>query len=362
MSEAYPGVPAPPRLDASAIGSRCLVTGGAGYLGRALVRRLLECGVRVRSFDIAAHDHGPGVEAVTGDLQDPAAVRAACEGVDTVFHTAALITLLTLYKAEQRRRTFAVNVNGTENVLRGAAASGVKALVYTSSFNVALSDSPGLQDETLPYADHARDLYSLSKIAAERITLAADKGSGVRTCALRPGGIWGCDVDSLMVKTFLTQVAAGKFTALMGRREAKFDNTHVENLVDAHLLAAQALRQVPAKAGGQAYNITDDESVNGMEWFRPLSEGLGYKFPKLWLPQFMQKAVALSMETAHLAGAPEPLLTLRGVENLCLGSNLSIAKARRDLAYVPRFNRSNGMPLLVPIARRQIKAWAAAKA
>lgn len=350
-------VPPAPAIEAAQIGPHCLVTGGAGYLGRVLVRRLRELGVKVRSFDIARHDHGPDVDVRVGDLQDAAAVRAACTGVDTVFHTAALITLLTMYKTEQRRRTFSVNVNGTENLLRASAAAGVKALVYTSSFNVALSECATVQDETLPYADHARDLYSLSKIAAERITLAADNGSGVRTCALRPGGIWGCDVDSLMVRSFLTQLAAGKFTALIGRRSATFDNTHVENLADAQLLAARALRTATAVAGGHAYNITDSETVNGMEWFRPLTEGLGYRFPKVWLPEWLQRTIATSMEAAHFAGAPAPLLTLRGVENLCLGSNLSIDKARRDLGYVPRFNRANGFPQLLPIAREQIRAW-----
>lgn len=357
MSQEGGFVPSAPPVRATEIGQRCLVTGGAGYVGRALVRRLREIGVQVRSFDIAAHDHGSDVEVRVGDLRDSAAVREACAGVTTVFHTAALITLLTVYRSEQRRRTFAVNVNGTENLLRASSQNGVKAFVHTSSFNVAMNGAAKFQDESLPYADHARDLYSLTKIAAERITLAADNGSGLRTCALRPGGIWGCDVESMMVSRFLGQLAAGKFTALVGERDATFDNTHVDNLADAHLLAARALHATPSLVGGQAYNITDGEPVNGMEWFRPLTEGLGYKFPKVWLPQWLQRSVAMSMELAHMAGAPEPLLTLRGIGNLTEGSRLRIDKARRDLGYAPRYNRANGFPRLLPIAREQIRAW-----
>jgi len=72
--------------------------------------------------------------------------------------------------------------------------------------------------------------------------LAADTPDGLRTCALRPGGVWGNDTGSMMIKSFLTQFATGKFTALIGNGKATMDNTHVDNLVDAQLLAAKNLR------------------------------------------------------------------------------------------------------------------------
>lgn len=357
----FANVATAPKFGAAELGSRCLVTGGAGYVGRTIVRRLLEAGCQVRSFDMMKHGHGDGVETVVGDLRDYHAVRDACEGVDTVFHTAAVIKLQSIYRPSLRRMVFEINAVGTANVARAADDAGVKALVHTSTFNVALDGNTIDQDETLPYATHAKDLYSLSKIEAERLALAGDKPGGLRVCALRPGGVWGSDTGSIMIKSFLTQLAAGKFKALVGDRNAVMDNTHVENLVDAQLLAAKALRTRPDAAGGQAYFITDDEATNGMLWFKPLAEGLGFPFPKTWLPSGLMRAVATLMEIANLLGAPEPVLTIRGMRNLSESSRLKINKAQRDLGYVPRYKMANGIPLLLPAARSFIAAQQGAK-
>jgi 3beta-hydroxy-Delta5-steroid dehydrogenase / steroid Delta-isomerase len=342
------------------IGSRCLVTGGAGYLGTALVRRLHSLGCTVRSLDVLPHKHGAGVEVVTGDLRDYPTVRAACEGVDTVFHTAALMTILSLYRRVERERVFGVNVTGAENIIRAAQETGVSALVQTSSFNVMLDGPAVPSDETAPYVARPKDLYSLSKIEAERCVLGADQRGGLRTCALRPGGIWGTDCGSLMMRSFLETLAAGSFKALVGPRTATMDNTHVENLVDAQLLAAHALHKRPDVAGGQAYFITDGEPMNGMEWFRPLVEGLDYPFPTTWVPGGVMKSIAWLLEFAHLLGTPVPTITVRGIRNLTEGSWLKIDKARQDLGYVPRHTRANTMPLVLPEAREFVAARARA--
>ncbi|MBI2382632.1 MAG: NAD-dependent epimerase/dehydratase family protein [Gammaproteobacteria bacterium] len=361
MTRTSQPIPPAPKLTAAQVGARCLVTGGAGYVGRTLVARLRAAGCAVRSLDVAPHRHGDGVETVVGDLRDYAAVRAAADGVATVFHTAALINLLTVYRPSVARTVFEVNAGGTRNVARAAAEAGARALVHTSSFNVTFDGRVAVHDESMPYAVRAKDLYTRSKIEAERIALAADRPGGLRVCALRPGGIWGSDTGSLMIRSFLSQLVAGKFKALIGDPDTVTDNTHVENLVDAQLLAARALLEKPDVAGGQAYAITDGEPVNGMEWFRPIAEGLGYRFPRVWLPTWLTRSVALAMETAHMLGAHEPLLTLRGIANLSENSHLSIAKAQRDLGYVPRYRRANGVETLLPAARTFAAAQAGCK-
>ncbi len=357
-------IAAPPSFTAERLGRRCLVTGGAGYVGRALVRRLSAAGCEVRSFDVLPHRHADaaGVTAIVGDLRDAAALRAACADVDTVFHTAALINTLSRYRAAERTLVFGVNVEGTRNVLRAAAEAGVTAFVHTSSFNVALSAAAGdaAQDESTPYVADAKDLYTLSKIEAERAALAADGANaeaegGMRVCALRPGGIWGSDTGSVMIRSFVEQLAAGKFKVLVGDPAAVTDNTHVENLVDAELLAAQALRERPQTVGGRAYNVSDGEPMNGMVWFRPLVEGLGHAYPQRWLPMWLIRGVAWAAETSHWLGAPHPLLTIRGVNNLAESSRLSIERARRELGYAPRYTQANGMALLLPAARALVE-------
>jgi 3beta-hydroxy-delta5-steroid dehydrogenase/steroid delta-isomerase len=124
-------IPAAPILRPEEIG-RCLVTGGAGYLGSALVRRLRATGCQVRSLDVLPHKHEPGVEIVAGDLRNFADVKSACEGIDTVFHTAALMTILSLYRRHERDLVWGVNVTGTENIVRAAQEGGAKTFVHTS--------------------------------------------------------------------------------------------------------------------------------------------------------------------------------------------------------------------------------------
>lgn len=358
-SEHMPVVPPAPRFDAAELGPHCLVTGGAGYVGSAIVQRLVEAGCTVRVFDVVAPHRAPGVEAVTGDLCDYAALRDACEGVDTVFHTAALIKLIGIARPALRKRVFEVNVQGTENVARATAAAGVKALVHTSTFNVVMDRPLAGGDESLPYATDTDDLYTLSKIEAERIALAADSSGGLRACALRPGGVWGSDTRCIMIRQFLEQL--DNFKVLIGDGTAAADTTHVENLVDAQLLAARALRQRPDMAGGQAYFINDDEPLNQLEWFRPLVEALGRSFPTRRLPTGMMRVVGRMLEVSHYLGAPEPVLTLRSVRNLTENCHFRIDKARRDLGYEPRYTRTNGLPLLLPAAQAFLAARAGAR-
>lgn len=344
----------PPIFQPEEIGPRCLVTGGAGYVGSAIIRRLRGIGCTVRSFDRVVKAHGDDVESMQGDITRRENLQRACEGMDTVFHTAALIKLITLARPAVRRQVFEVNVEGTRKLLAAAREAGVQAFVHTSTGNVVMDRVLKEKDEAQPYATRSHDLYTLTKIAAEKLVLAADGARGVRACAVRPGGLWGPDINCVMIRSFLDQLAAGRFTAVIGNMLSTMDNTHIENLVDGQLLAARGLRQHPERVGGQAYFIFDNERLNPVRWFQPLAEALGYAFPTRRLPGGLAKAVAWGMEAAHVLGAPEPVLTVRSVRNLLESSSLRIDKARRDLGYIPRYSRDTGLPEVVPAARRYI--------
>ncbi|MGB1580367.1 MAG: NAD-dependent epimerase/dehydratase family protein [Nevskiales bacterium] len=350
-----PTIPAAPKFTSKDLGEHCLVTGGAGYLGKRIIRRLLEAGCRVRSFDVIEHQHDGDVECVVGDLRDYKDISKACEGIDTVFHAAAIIKILEVARPAIRRFVYDVNVQGTRNMVRAAESAGVKALVQTSTFAVVMDRELDGKDETLPYATQSKDLYCLTKIEAEKAVLAGDKPGGLRTCSLRPGGLWGSDTNCIMIKSILDQLAKDNFKVLIGNGKATMDNTHVENLVDAELLAAKALNHSPEQVGGQAYFIVDDEQLNALEWFRPLVEGLDMKFPTFRLPGPMMKAIARSMEWAHYFGAPEPILTVRGIRNMTETSSFRIDKARKHFGYEPRYKLANGIPELLPDARAYVE-------
>lgn len=338
------------------VGMRCLVTGGAGYLGKRIVHRLTEIGCQVRSFDVVDHEHTGDVECVAGDLRRYKDIEKACEGIDTVFHAAAIINIMEIARPSVRRQVYDVNIKGTKNTLRAAKAAGIKALVQTSTFAVVMDRVLEDMDEDLPYATQSKDLYCLTKVEAEKAVLAADTPDGLRTCALRPGGLWGSDTNCIMIKTLLDQLAKNNFKALIGDGTATMDNTHVENLVDAQLLAARALREKPEVVGGQPYFILDGEPTNAIEWFRPLVEGLGETFPSFRIPGGLMKEAARLMELAHFFGAPEPVLTRRGVRNMTESTSFRIDKAGTDLGYTPRYTRANGIPELLPIAKEYLDA------
>ena len=337
-------------FDASDVGRVCLVTGGSGYVGGHLIRRLLEIGCEVHSLDIVAFKGDPRVKSHVGDVRDFAFVNAACEGVDTVFHAAALINLLAWYRPSVRRRVFGVNVQGTEHVIRACVANGVGKLIYTSSIAVVGGSKDRMRDETTPYAssDGLYDLYAETKGVAEGKVLAADKQSGLRTASVRPGGVWGPGEGAIMVQQFLQDLARGRFKAVLGSGEAEIDNTHVDNLIDAQFLIAQKMSETPDVVGGQAYFVTDGEPMNGIQWYKPLVAGLGYQWPKIRVPGAIAYRFGQFKELAHFFGAPEPMITRRAIQSLTSQNSFSIDKARTHLGYTPRIQQNNGIaPLLV---------------
>ena len=165
----------------------CLVTGGAGYLGSHLARELACRGYQVRVFDRAAiRFAAETIDVMQGDVTSPEDLRKACEGIDTIFHTAAVLDFARFATVEQRERSVGVNVRGVENVVAIAQAAGVRRLIHTSSNNVTLDDPVVDGDETLPYATRVRDLYTETKIAGEKAALAGSQEEGLLTCVIRP--------------------------------------------------------------------------------------------------------------------------------------------------------------------------------
>src|SRR4030081_3898235 len=175
---------------------RVLVTGGSGFAGGSLVTTLLDLGYSVRSFDrapspLAPH---PQLQVLQGDVTDKDVCAQAVEGIDTVFHTAAIIDLMggASVTDEYRQRSFAVNVTGTENLVHAAQAAGAERFVYTASNSVVMGGqriSGG--DETLPYTERFNALYTETKVVAERFVLSQNGVGEMLTWSIRPSGIWG---------------------------------------------------------------------------------------------------------------------------------------------------------------------------
>jgi 3beta-hydroxy-Delta5-steroid dehydrogenase / steroid Delta-isomerase len=331
---------------------RVLVTGGSGFVGANLVTTLLDRGHSVRSFDRAPSPLAPHsqLEVLQGDITDTAVCAQAVDGIDTVFHTAAIIELMggASVTDEYRQRSFGINVGGTENLVHAGRAAGVKRFVYTSSNSVVMGgQNIAGGDETLPYTTRFNDLYTETKVVAERFVLSQNGVEGMLTCAIRPSGIWGRG-DQTMFRKLFESVIAGHVKVLIGRKSARLDNSYVHNLIHGFILAAQHL--VPGgTAPGQAYFINDDDPINMFEFARPVVEACGQPWPRVRVNGPVVRAAMTGWQRMHFRfGIPAPLLEPLAVERLYLDNFFSVAKASRDLGYQPLFTTEKALTECLP--------------
>jgi 2-alkyl-3-oxoalkanoate reductase len=368
-----------------------LVTGGTGFLGRRIVERLLAAG---RGVTVLARKPAPelqdrGVRFISASLDDAKAVAEACCGIETIFHVAAKVGVWGRYEDY-----FRTNVLGTRALIDGARRYGVQNFVYTSTPSVVYNgrDLAGA-DESLPLTTECPSAYPLTKAIAEREVLAANSTS-LRTIALRPHLIWGVG-DPHLVPRVLQRARAGRLR-IVGTGTNRVDMVHVENTVDAHLLAEAALQichllndksaappnalshllddkpQAAAasessgaidpschpmgdkrlgrrRADGRAFFITNSEPVVLWEWINGLLVALGE--PPV--------AKRISLRGASTIGAicealwhvlpiqSEPPMTRFVAAELAKDHWFDITAARRDLGYVPRISMAEGTAELV---------------
>jgi len=321
---------------------RALVTGGGGFLGGAIVRMLRERGDDVVSFSRADHPAlaALGVPQLRGDLADRAAVTAAAQDCDIVFHVAAKAGIWGAYAD-----FYAANVTGTESVLAACRAHGIKRLVATGTPSVVFdgSDIEG-GDESLPYPEHFAAHYPRTKMLAERLVLQANS-SELATVSLRPHLIWGPG-DNHLLPRIIARARSGRLRRI-GKRPCVVDTIYVDNAARAHLLAADRLAPGHAIAG-KAYFITNGEPlplwdmVNRMlaaADIAPVTASVSAGAAKI-------AAVGCELLWTLLRLAGDPPLTRFVAGELSTAHWFDISAARRDLGYVPEISIDEGLKRL----------------
>lgn len=333
-----------------AVSRRILITGGQGFVGRALVERFVELGHEVVCSDVRGAPYRDGVRFVTLDVRDAAAVRAACANVDTVIHNASLVHT----KHNRQADVWAVNLGGTQNVLDACRAHGVARLVYISSAS-AVYEGRDIEngDERLPYSRISQAPYADSKIAAEQAVLAANGSDGVSSCAIRPHVIFGAG-DNRFIPAILHKAKQGRLTREVGRRDKLSDFTYISNLVDA-VAAAEARLQPGAPVAGQAYFVTNGEPMAFFEFVERFLVELGYPRIRGRVPYWLAYGVAAVAEAIDtLKGGTlgaEDGLTRFAVQYMNTHHYFSIDKARRDLGYAPAIDIDAGIRATVSALR-----------
>lgn len=305
---------------------RCLVTGATGFLGSHLTRRLCGAGERVRALVRATSNQrrlaGLELEIAEGDITDRASLERALEGVDLVYHCAAMYEIGTRDPDKMER----VNVGGTENVLAAARAQNAR-VVHVSSV-VALGPTGRTPaDETHWRGDRPRSAYEATKRAAHELARRAAAGGQPVRIAL-PVSIYGPDDPSRLGdvhKWFMRgAIQVGAFPDML------MSMVHVDDCADGLVRIAECGRD------GEQY-ILGECAVTWRQWFELLARVSGRRAPRAYLPDRLVLASGpIAERAARLAGFPAELVR----EGLAMSAGVHWAfsgdKARRELGWQPR--------------------------
>jgi nucleoside-diphosphate-sugar epimerase len=258
-----------------------LITGIAGFIGSSIARALLEQGERVRGIDTFATGKQENIVEILddidfreADLLDAAAMQEACQGVECVFHQAAIpsVPKSVLDPGGSNR----ANVDGTVNILIAARDARVRRVVYAASSS-AYGDTPALPKHE-GMAPNPISPYAVAKLAGEYYMTSFYRCYGLETVSLRYFNVFGPRQDpnspySGVLARFVTQMLRGEQPVVFGDGTQSRDFTHIDNAVDANLLAATA---PAAKAAGAVFNVATGTRVDLNQTFQVLKKLTGY--------------------------------------------------------------------------------------
>jgi nucleoside-diphosphate-sugar epimerase len=316
-----------------------LVTGGGGFLGGAIVRRLRARGDAVRSLSRGRYPDldALGVTQHQGDVADAGAVAEAAAGCDIVFHVAAKAGAHGRYTEYYR-----ANVTGTGNVLAACRRHGVRRLVYTSSPSVVFNgrDMEGV-DESVPYPPHYDAHYPRTKALAEQLVLWAN-GPDLATVSLRPHLIWGPG-DNHLVPRIIARARAGRLRRV-GNTSKLIDSTYIDNAADAHLLAADRLAP-GSPVAGKAYFLSQGEPVPLWGLVNRILAAAGLPPVTRSVPYAAAYVTGCALEAAYavLRLRGEPPMTRFLSRELSTAHWFDLSAARRDLGYEPGVSLDEGL-------------------
>ncbi len=323
----------------AAIPRTAFVTGGSGFIGGALIRRLVLGGCEVsalaRSDRSAAAVEALGAHVVRGDLDDVAAMTEGAKACDAAFHLAAHVEQWGPVEDFVRS-----NVDGTRNALEACRTAGIRRFVHCGTEAAILAGEPIVRgDETIPLRPDSPAPYSSTKAQAERLVRDAST-EGFDAIVLRPRFVWGVG-DTTLLPAISEATRAGKFAWIAGGHN-QTSTTHVDNVVEGMLLAAEKGRP------GEAYFVLDDGDVEFREFVSALLQTQGVEPPTRSIPGPVGAIVARGGELAwkFLPLKGEPPLTRFSLWVSTQECTLSDAKARAELGYRPVITREEGLAAL----------------
>jgi len=313
---------------------RILVTGGTGFTGKALVKRLLEEGHQVVALDYKEGLKTDelrkwGAEVIIGSVTDRAVVEKSLRGVDVVHHLAAAFRELNVPDSYYQE----VNVGGTVNVLEAAFSQGVKKFIYCSTCGVHgnIDHPPGGEEAPI----HPADYYQATKFEAEPLVNDYFR-KGLKTVILRPAAIYGPGDPERFYMIF-KRVAGGRFP-MFGSGKTYYHPLYIDNLIDVFLLAMEE-----GKGDGQAYLIADEAYLEIKDLVRKVGNSLGIEVKINHYPIIPLIIAGHIFEKLYKPFGITPPIFPRRVDWYRQNRAFNIDKAKRELGYQPKVGIEEGL-------------------
>ncbi len=305
-----------------------LVTGATGHIGNVLVRKLLEGGQKVRALIWRGEDTSPlnglEVESVEGDVLDPTSLQAAFKGVEEVYHLAGIISIM----PGKIPLVWRVNVEGTRNVLEAARRNHIRRLIYISSIHAIQRAPHGVTiDESLPFdANNPYGAYDRSKAAAS-LEVQKAAAAGLETVIVCPTGVIGpYDFRPSEMGSVILDAAMGKASPYV---DGAYNFVDVRDVADGMILTAEKGR------AGESY-ILGGQKISVRYMLETVREVTGRAFTSIRIPFSFAEFAARFMPHYYRWTKARPRFTPYSLEVLQSNSNISHAKATRELGYRPR--------------------------
>jgi predicted dehydrogenase/nucleoside-diphosphate-sugar epimerase len=317
--------------------AKILVTGANGLIGRALVRRLLRKGNRVRIFVRRQPEpefmKDSNIEVFLGDLGDPAAVDQAVAGTEMVYHVGAAMK----GNAHDHERG---TVCGTQNIVDSVLRHDVQGLVYISSLSCLEAASSGhgtvvREDWPVEPFPTKRGAYTQAKTSAEKIVRHAVRDRHLRAVLLRPGRVFGPGM------TLLTPEVArrvGDVFVVLGNGTRELPLVYVEDVVDAIVLAAEA-----SKFDGRVFHIVDRTQITQNQVVRNYITKKAKKARVIHVPVSIVYGLAFGFEIlSRVLNRPVPLSIYR-VKSALARMQFDCTRAENELGWQPRIGVASGL-------------------
>ena len=322
---------------------KVLVTGGGGFLGKAIVSRLVERGDQVRSLarNFYPELEAMGVDQIQGDISDSATVALACENRTTVYHVAAKPPPWGRYEDY-----YQTNVIGTQNVIDSCLGLEQARLVYTSSPSVVHNgQSIEGADESMPYPKKFSSHYAKTKAIAEQLVVKACRQK-LKAIILRPHKIWGPGDNQILTRL----VVRAKKLKQIGDGQNLIDVTYIDDAADAHILAADRLKDNP-HLSGNIYFISQGEPVLAWYMVNAFLKAAGCRPVKKSVPFRVAWVTGAALELVYkiLQLPKEPYITRFLAETVSQSNWFHIDAAKRDLGYDPQISVNEGL--------RRLEEW-----